>query len=45
METLMLEIRTQGLNQYHRLDKAETRIGRALDNDVILSDPQWRLTI
>ena len=39
METLMLEIRTQGLNQYHRLDKAETRIGRALDNDVILSDP------
>lgn len=39
METLMLEIKTQGLHQYHRLDKAETRVGRALDNDVILSDP------
>ncbi len=30
METLMLEIKTQGLHQYHRLDKAETRVGRAL---------------
>jgi len=39
MEPLMLEIRTQGLHQYHRLDKAQTRVGRALDNDVILSDP------
>ena len=39
METLILEIKTQGLSQYHKLDKAETRVGRALDNDVILSDP------
>lgn len=39
MEALILEIKTQGLHQYHRLDKAETRVGRALDNDVILSDP------
>lgn len=35
---LILEIQTRSLNQYHRLDKFPVRIGRALDNDIILSD-------
>ena len=38
MEPLILEILTGGLHRYHRLDKPEIRIGRALDNDIILSD-------
>jgi hypothetical protein len=36
---LILEIKTRGLYRYHALDKPELRIGRALDNDIILSDP------
>lgn len=39
MEPLILEIKTRGLYRYHALDKPELRIGRALDNDIILSDP------
>ena len=39
MEPLILEIKTRGLHRYHALDKCELSIGRALDNDIILSDP------
>ena len=39
MESLILEIKTRGLHRYHALDKSEISIGRALDNDIILSDP------
>jgi len=39
MASLILEIVTRGLHHYQPLDKPETTIGRALDNDVILSDP------
>ena len=39
MEPLILEIHTRGLYRYHVLDKFELSIGRALDNDIILSDP------
>ena len=39
MEPLILEIKNRGLHRYHILDNSETSIGRALDNDVILSDP------
>ena len=39
MDGLILEIKTRGLHRYHALDKSEIRIGRALDNDIILSDP------
>lgn len=39
MEPLILEIKTRGLHRYHVLDKSELNIGRALDNDIILSDP------
>ena len=35
---LILEIQTRSLNQYHRLHNFPVRIGRALDNDIILSD-------
>ncbi len=35
---LILEIHTRSLNQYHRLTQFPVRIGRALDNDIILSD-------
>ncbi len=38
MEPLILEIITRDLHRYHALDKPEIRVGRALDNDVILSD-------
>jgi hypothetical protein len=38
MATMILEIQTRGLNQYHRLEQFPVTIGRALDNDVILSD-------
>ncbi|OQX15179.1 MAG: hypothetical protein BWK73_07660 [Thiothrix lacustris] len=38
MATMILEIHTRGLNQYHRLEQFPVTIGRALDNDVILSD-------
>jgi hypothetical protein len=39
LDPLILEIKTRGLHRYHALDKPELRIGRALDNDIILSDP------
>ena len=39
MEGLILEVKTRGLHRYFELDQPVTRIGRALDNDVILSDP------
>ena len=39
MAPLILEIVTRGLHHYQPLEKTETTIGRALDNDVILSDP------
>lgn len=37
--TLILEIHTHGLHRYHVIDKPLTRIGRAFDNDIILSEP------
>ena len=39
MEALILEISTRGLHRYHQIDREVTTIGRALDNDIILSDP------
>jgi hypothetical protein len=39
LEPLILEIETRGLHRYHELSQAEIRVGRALDNDIILSDP------
>ena len=39
MEPLILEICTRGLHRYHQIDADVTTIGRALDNDIILSDP------
>lgn len=36
---ILLEVQTRQLNQYHRLKQFPVRIGRALDNDIILSDP------
>lgn len=38
MEALMLEVKTRGLHRYFKLEQTVTRIGRALDNDIILSD-------
>lgn len=38
MAKMMIEIQTRGLNQYQRLAHFPVTIGRALDNDVILSD-------
>lgn len=37
MERLILEIPNRGLNQYHTLDQFPVRVGRAYDNDIILS--------
>lgn len=39
MEPLILEIAARGLHRYHRIEADVTSIGRALDNDIILSDP------
>jgi hypothetical protein len=39
VETLILEISTRGLHRYQQIDQEVTTIGRALDNDIILSDP------
>ena len=39
MEPLILEISTRGLHRYHCIDREVTTVGRALDNDIILSDP------
>ena len=38
MAKMMLEIQMRGLNQYQRLEQFPVTVGRALDNDVILSD-------
>ena len=39
MEALILEITTRGLHRYFPIESETTTIGRALDNDIILSDP------
>lgn len=39
LNSLLLEIQLRPLSQYYRLTKFPVRIGRALDNDIILSDP------
>jgi hypothetical protein len=39
VDALILEIHAEGLHRYHVIDKPHTRIGRAFDNDVILSEP------
>lgn len=39
MDTLILEISTRGLHRYEVIGQGVTRVGRALDNDIILSDP------
>ena len=39
MEALILEIGTPGLHRYAPIEGEITTIGRALDNDIILSDP------
>ena len=39
MEALILEINTRGLHRYYPVEREITTIGRALDNDIILSDP------
>lgn len=38
MERIILEISSNGLNQYHNIDQFPVTIGRAYDNDIILSD-------
>lgn len=39
MAPLILEISTRGLHRYHVLEGEVTTVGRAPDNDIILSDP------
>jgi len=39
MDALILEIRARGLHRYEPIGTGTTTIGRALDNDIILSDP------
>jgi len=39
MDALVLEVHAQGLHRYHVIDKPHTTIGRAFDNDIILSEP------
>lgn len=39
MAKVILEVQTRGLSQYHRLETFPVTVGRALDNDIILSDP------
>lgn len=39
MDALILEITTRGLHRYYPIDGLTATIGRALDNDIILSDP------
>lgn len=38
MAAIILEVQRRGLNQYHRLEQFPVTIGRAFDNDIILSD-------
>ena len=39
MATLILEIPSRHGSQYHKITQPVVRVGRALDNDIILSDP------
>jgi len=39
MDSLILEISTRGLHRYESIEGEVTTLGRALDNDIILSDP------
>lgn len=39
MEKLILEIQDRSLNQYHTIEKFPVSLGRAYDNDIIISDP------
>lgn len=39
LDACLLEIQLRPLNQYYHLTQFPVRIGRALDNDIILSDP------
>ena len=39
MEELILEVKTPGLHRYYVIENEITRIGRAFDNDIILSEP------
>lgn len=39
MDQLILEVQTPGLHHYYPVSDGKTRIGRAYDNDIILSDP------
>lgn len=39
MAALILEITSRHGSHYHPIDKAVTRVGRALDNDIIVTDP------
>ena len=39
MEALILEVNTRGLHRYYPIEQEVTSVGRALDNDIILSDP------
>lgn len=39
MEALILEVNTRGLHRYYPITAEVTSVGRALDNDIILSDP------
>lgn len=36
---MILEINTRGLHRYHKIEREVTTLGRAFDNDIILSDP------
>lgn len=38
MAKIVLEVQKRGLNQYHKLEQFPVTLGRALDNDIILSD-------
>ena len=38
MERIILEVNANGLNQYHDIEQFPVTIGRAYDNDIILSD-------
>jgi len=39
MDPVILEINLRGLHRYESIPRGATSIGRALDNDIILSDP------
>lgn len=39
LDPLLLEIQLRPLSQYYRLTHFPVRVGRALDNDIVLSDP------